>query len=33
MQRVTTPPEEDRAMAIGNMHKKLVKIGCVDMKI
>jgi len=26
-QRITTPPEEDRATAIGNMHKKLVKIG------
>ena len=28
-----TPPEEDRAMTIGNMHKKMVKIACVVREI
>jgi len=28
-----TLPEEERAKAIGNMHKKLVKIACVDPEI
>jgi len=27
------PPEEDRATAMGNTHEKLVKIGCVVLKI
>jgi len=27
------PTEEDRAMDIGNMHKKLVKNGCVVLEI
>jgi len=25
--QIATPPEEDRAMAMGNMHKSLAKIG------
>jgi len=32
-QHITTLPEEDQATAIGNMHKKLVKIGRVVLKI
>jgi len=31
--QITRPPEEDRATTIGNMHKKLVKIGRVVPKI
>ena len=29
-QRIATPPDEDRATVIGNMHKNLVKIGHED---
>jgi len=32
-QLITTLSEEDLAMALGNMHKKLVKIGHVFSKI
>ena len=32
-QCITIPPEEDRGTAIGNMHKKLVKIGRLVPKI
>jgi len=28
-----TPPKEDRATAIGNMHKNVVKIACVVREI
>ena len=32
-ERISTPPEEDWATAIGNMHKNLLKIGCVVPEI
>ena len=32
-ERVTSPPEEDRATAVGNTQKKFVKIGRVVAKI
>jgi len=32
-QHITTPPEEDRATAVGNMRENLVKIGRVVPEI
>ena len=32
-QRITTPPEQDRAAAAGNMREKLLKIGRVVREI
>jgi len=32
-QHITMPPEEDRTMAIGNMHKILVETGLVVLDI